>query len=461
MRLARQWLLLLCPAALCAGPAHFARVAEFAGGAQVQVHAYDAWQPAVRNLPLLESSRVATPAASHLQLDLDEGSSLRLVGDSLAELSDYAQLSTGQRVTLISLDHGTAYFSGQPRETDSLGIAVPGAQILLRRAARLRFVLTDAATEIAILDGVVRFSTPTAELELRQGQFVTLNPSAKSRFHLFREIPELPSDSWRDTRSAELELAGNWVHSEDFGLIWKPKVADGWSPFRQGEWRWYSELGFTWVAAEPWGWKPYHSGRWLRHPKLGWVWSPGDSDAFKPGEVYWMVSKSFAAWGPLAPGEHWDGRSPARQYAALTTALAPFTAGQVELRPAADLPKPKDLLAAASFIKALPSPPFDPDGLDPARSPLRSAGTKLLSFSAETVSIPGVSYTANPPADPPAPPPAVRRIPPPATPVAAPVPVPVAVAEPVEIYYPFPVYSGFVILNPPDHKKKPAPNAAH
>jgi len=52
-----------------------------------------------------------------VEIELDDGSAWRLGPDSLGEISDYTRLSTGQRITLLSLDHGTAYFSGEPRAT--------------------------------------------------------------------------------------------------------------------------------------------------------------------------------------------------------------------------------------------------------------------------------------------------------------------------------------------------------
>src|SRR5256885_13058864 len=64
----------------------------------------DPWSAAERNLTLAEATWLRTGAASRLEVELDDGSALRLGPDSLIELSDYARLSTGQRVTVLSLD---------------------------------------------------------------------------------------------------------------------------------------------------------------------------------------------------------------------------------------------------------------------------------------------------------------------------------------------------------------------
>jgi len=107
------WLLL--PAALIAAQARYARLGEFEGTVEVQLSAAGQWMPAERNLPLPESAWLRTGAASRLEIELDEGSAWRLGPDSQGEISDYSRLSIGQRVTLLSLDHGLAYFTGSRR----------------------------------------------------------------------------------------------------------------------------------------------------------------------------------------------------------------------------------------------------------------------------------------------------------------------------------------------------------
>jgi len=483
MRLRPIPLLMLLTGALWAAPVRFARVGEMEGAPEIQVHAADSWRLAQRNAPALEGSRIRTEDASRIEIEMDDGSALRLTGGALAEMSDYTKLSTGQRISLLSIDHGIVYFTGRPGVHDSLGVAVPGAQVTLRRASRIRLEVGESWSQISVLEGLVRFSTPSAELEIRGGQMARVEPGNTSRFSLFREIPQLESDDWSRKRdvaeeqshsgrnlpevrygAADLDQAGSWLQTDDSGLVWKPKPTEGWLPFQNGEWRWYEELGYTWIAAEPWGWVPYHHGRWLLHPSLGWVWSPGTSPVFKPGEVYWMRANGLALWGPLAPEETWTGAGPPRQFAALHTAIARFNAGTREFAPSADIIKPKDLLTAAAFTVALPSPPFIAARLDATRPALRSVGTRLVSFAAPEVEIRGATFEPRPAAVPPstvaAPPP-----PPPTRTVVVEKPVYVEVPEPVEIYYPVPVYSGVVVLNPQDaaparKKARPHDNSA-
>jgi len=451
----RSLAMLLLPAALFAGEPRYARLGEFEGPVEVQLQAADAWMPAERNLPLPELAWIRTGPAARVEIELDDGGVWRLGPDSQGELSDYARLSTGQRVTLLSLDHGLAYFSGKPGANDSMSLAVPGAQAIVARAARLRLEAQGDWSRVSVVEGSARFSSPAAEIELPQGLCARVESGNRERFLLDRKIPAADLDRWSEDRDklmvpaaaqqrvlahyglADLDAAGIWVQTEQFGAVWKPKAADGWAPFQKGRWRWYDTLGYTWVSDEPWGWLPYHYGRWALSETLGWVWAPPMSQVFKPGDVFWLQGANFAGWGPLAPGEQWTPAAPPEFFANANITFAPLALDARTIDPAGFTDRPEKPLASAAFVVALPSPLFPPGRLDAVRPILQAGSTRLKPV------LPGVSYGSDlePPVQPepgpePAPCrplPAVLVLPPPEAPaadpgvVAYPVPVPVGI----------------------------------
>src|ERR1700761_8505634 len=268
-----RWLWLLVPAVLCAAPARWARVGDFDGLVEVQLSPADQWIPAERNLPLPQSAWIRTGAASRVEIELDEGSVWRLGPESQGGLADYAQHSTGQRVTLLTLDHGLAYFSGSSSGQDSLVLVVPGAQVAVTKPARLRFEAADSATQLAVLQGIARFSSPAAEIDVAQGQTSRVEPAPPGRFFLYRDVAPIDLDRWSAAHDktaatvsglhvaqrygfADLDAAGQWVETEDLGTVWQPRAAEGWTPYRHGHWRWLDGLGYAWVSGESWGWLP-------------------------------------------------------------------------------------------------------------------------------------------------------------------------------------------------------------
>jgi len=449
------WLLL--PAALIAAQARYARLGEFEGTVEVQLSAAGQWMPAERNLPLPESAWLRTGAASRLEIELDEGSAWRLGPDSQGEISDYSRLSIGQRVTLLSLDHGLAYFTGQPEGKDALMLAVPGAQVTLLRGAHVRLEAQESWSQISVIEGVVRFSSPTAEIDLREGQTTRVEPANPARFFLNKEVPAMESDRWSEARDkalamspsaghvieryglVDLDAAGEWTQTEDLGAVWKPKTPQGWAPYQNGRWRWYDTLGYTWVSDDQWGWLPYHYGRWTRMENLGWVWVPAKTAVFKPGDVYWLRGAKLAGWGPLAPGEDWRLPELPLQYLNVNTTFAAFQQDAVVIDPAGFTGRPKEPLQVAAFAPALPSPALPASRLDATRPELRAGSTRVAPV------LDGVTFRSTPAPtivvmNPPPPPPVVLITPPPDPPDPE--------AQPIAVAYPVPVYTG-IVLNPP------------
>jgi len=478
----RPLALLLVPVALFAAPARFARLGEFDGKVEAQLHPADAWMAAQRNLPLPELSWVRTGDASKVEIELDEGSAWRLGPGSQGEISDYSRLSTGQRVTLLSLDHGLAYFTGQPEGKDALTLAVPGAQITLKQGSRLRLEAQEAWSQIAVIEGTVRFSSPAAEIDLHEGQTVRVEPANPARFFLYREITPVNLDRWSEDRDKalaapvsaryvlerygvlDLDLNGEWIHTEDLGTVWKPKAPEGWVPYRNGRWLWYDALGYTWVSDDPWGWLTDHHGRWLQRAGIGWIWAPSQSNVFKPGEVFWLMGAKFAGWGPLAPGEQWTPATRPQQFLNANTTYARFQQDARLIDPAGFNERPKDPLGAAAFALALPSPAFPAERLDAVRPTLRAGSTRVapvlsgVTYQNEPVGEPsgdGVTVVQNAGgADPPL---VVVNQPPDLPPLQPP-------TSP-DVYYPASIYTGIIVVNPPERSdgptfRKPNPTQA-
>src|ERR1019366_7146718 len=458
-------LLLVVPAALIAGQARYGRLGEFEGKVEVQLRAGDAWSAGERNLPLVESAWLRTGASSRLEIELDEGSAWRLGPESQVEISDYARLSTGQRITVLSLDHGVAYFTGEPGAADTLTLAVPGAQVTLLRGARVRLQADAAVSRISVMEGVVRLSCPAAEIDVREGQTVRVEPAGAARFEFDREVPAMELDRWNEDRDkalaaasssashlaqrygvADLDGAGTWVQT-DLGAVWKPKVAEGWAPFQNGRWRWFDALGYTWVSDEAWGWIPYHHGRWTRQGDLGWVWVPASSTVFKPGDVYWLYNTKLAAWGPLGPGEDWLPPAPPQQFLNVNTTYADFHQDARVIDPLGFQNRPKDPLSVAYFALALPSPACPAARLEATRPVLRVGSTRLQAV------IPRTTFPDTPELPPPPPPEVTDMAPDPGRDPGpwGPPPDPGPPGPPMQVIYPAPSYTGIVVLNPPEH----------
>jgi hypothetical protein len=165
---------------------------------------------------------------------------------------------------------------------------------------------------------------------------------------------------------------------------------------------------------------------------------------FKPGEVFWMRGNRLAGWGPLAPGEQWTPSAQPQQFANTNITWAAFQQEAAVIDPAGFTARPAEPLLAAAFAYAMPSPTFIASRLDAVRPTLRVGSTRVVPV------IPGVTFqtdaslettqTQLPPPPAQEPPPPVFTGPPPEPP-----------PPPVDVIYPVPVYTGVIVVNPPEH----------
>jgi hypothetical protein len=252
---------------------------------------------------------------------------------------------------------------------------------------------------------------------------------------------------------ADLDGAGEWLNT-DVGPVWKPKIAEGWAPFQKGRWRWYDTLGYTWVSDETWGWVPYHYGRWTRKNDLGWVWAPPAKPVFKPGDVYWLYGRQLAGWGPLAPGEDWQPSAAPQQFLNVNTTYASLATDARVIDPVGFSARPKEPLGVATFALALPSPAFLASRLEAVRPALRVGATKPIVPVVPGTGFQDADLTQAPPPPPPQqmPPAVVTNPADDGPPVVQPGPVDSGPpGPPMQVIYPVPVYTGIVVINPPDH----------
>ena len=148
----------------------------------------------------------------------------------------------------------------------------------------------------------------------------------------------------------------------------------------------------------------------------------------------------------------------------VNTTYANFQQDARAIDPAGFKSRPKEPLAVAVFALALPSPAFPASRLDATRPVLGVGATRWQAV------IPGTTFPDTtevpPPAPPPMPPavvtnPASDDAPPMVSPGPPPDPDPGPPGPPMQVIYPVPLYTGIVVLNPPEHPaySRPNPNA--
>jgi hypothetical protein len=301
------------------------RISLIEGDVQVRTEDTGEWVPASINMPLTDGDRLWVPEEGRTELQLRDGSFLRLDEHSALEI-----LTVEKDSFQFYLTEGRSYANFRGLKGTLLQIDTPDSSIRVYDRSNFRIeTRQDGYTDISVYGGVVYAENRDGETTVDEGNTLSLGAGT------YAELSPLgPIDEWerwnrdRDRRLAErrapsrylpdelqaysgdFEENGRWVRVRGYGYVWTPTVhvSVGWAPYRVGRWVWIGG-DYVWVSYEPWGWAPYHYGRWAFISAIGWCWVPPARGAvyWGPGFVGWVRTPTYVSWVPLAPGETYYG----------------------------------------------------------------------------------------------------------------------------------------------------------
>jgi hypothetical protein len=319
-------LLLLVPAYAFPAYAGWMRISLMEGDVQVKTPEAGDWGLASINGPLQEGDQVWVPDGGRVELQLNDGTYIRLDQNSALQI-----LSVDRDSSQFYLSQGHAYVYYEAPGGGVIQVDTPDASIHAFDRAIFRIDIPDEYTDVAVYKGYVDAENKVGMTRLNAGQMLSIGQDTNGEV-----APMGPPDDWEEWNkmrnetilavkgqsarylpsalraySYDFDSYGRWVQVPEYGYCWTPTIAAGavWSPYREGRWIWRGG-DYVWVAYEPWGWAPYHYGRWAFVARVGWCWVPPAAGEvyWGPGYVGWVRTADYVAWVPLAPREIYYGR---------------------------------------------------------------------------------------------------------------------------------------------------------
>ena len=320
-------LLFVASTAMADSRARIVRLSLVEGDVQLDQRTGQGYDRAVMNMPVVEGLRLWTRGGDSLaEVELEDGSTIRLTPETIVEFEELGLRSSGDRVTSVELQEGTAYFDINQKDHD-FRVTFGGQQLSLAKSARFRLRVDRSDVKLAVYKGEVDVRTGATEVEVRKNETLTLDLSDPGRYMLAKGLHEDSYDEWDKERAeyrtsytsaayssysgyspyysygvSDLQYYGSYFNAPGYGWMWRPRhVWAGWNPFLDGAWAWYPGFGYMWVSAYPWGWIPYRYGSWYFVPTHGWCWRPGTTwNRWAPVTVVHRAPSGWAAPRPPA-----------------------------------------------------------------------------------------------------------------------------------------------------------------
>ena len=316
--------LLLIPASVFADDLGLARLSLIDGDVQVLIQDSTDWTEAAINLPLNERDRLWVADDSKAELQIQGGvyarADDRTSMDILTITSDSSQ---------FYLDQGHVYINNRRGGVKIVQVDTPLTSLRsYDNSIMMVDVTEDGTTEVSVLKGYVYAESRAGATRVSAGNTLTLrgedsaelapisSPDAWEQWNIDRDRK---LTAWSESSrylpdelheySSDFDDNGHWDYVSDYGYVWIPStIAADWAPYTYGSWVWIRG-SYVWIDYDPWGWAPCHYGRWVFVTTRGWCWVPPVAGAayWGPGYVGWIVTPTYVAWVPLAPGEVYYG----------------------------------------------------------------------------------------------------------------------------------------------------------
>jgi hypothetical protein len=305
---------------------------------EVRIDHGDGYESATMNVPITEHNWLQTRSDGWAEVQLEDGSLIRLAPDTVIAFTDLRRLSSGETVTTVDLDQGEAEFKIAKRNENKFQVTVKNKSIVLDHSSWFRVTSTNAdPLEIAVWKGevAVRDAESGGEVAVKKNETFALDPTDVAQYALDKGAEADQLDDWSKQRddalstyasashgafqspyqygTVDLNYYGNYFDAPGYGMVWQPNGVNlGWDPFMNGYWILSPGFGYTWVSSYPWGWLPFRYGNWVYVNNRGWCWAPGGWTRWNTGPRWVNAPPGFRPPAPPANGTVVVGGSPGR-----------------------------------------------------------------------------------------------------------------------------------------------------
>jgi hypothetical protein len=323
---------------LAQSQARIVRLSMVDGSVELDRAAGQGFGRAIQNMPITQGMRLRTGSGSNAEVEFENGSSLRLIGNTSVSFGRLSLGSDGAKLTAVNVEEGTAYFNIKKQSRDDFAVSFAGRELRMTDSSHVRVDVSESSAEVAMFKGEAELAGDQ-NVRLKKDETLSFDRGGDAQIaqsDVSNGVTEEPSDDWDQQRAddlakyerqqqqltsspydygmSDLGQYGNYYNDASYGWVWRPYgMSYAWDPFNNGGWFWYPGFGYTWVSSYPWGWTPFRYGRWVFIPSYGWAWQPGYWNNWWTGPVIVNAPATFIVPRPPHYRDHhvaWVGTPP-------------------------------------------------------------------------------------------------------------------------------------------------------
>ncbi len=296
------------------------RLSDMSGDVQIDRNSGHGFEKAIMNMPITQGVRLRTGSNGRAEVEFENGSVVRLVGNSTIGFTALSLRGQGQRVSEIQIGEGTVYVDYRHKGDDDFKVMMGSEGVELNnKDARFRVQLEGGQAQLAVFKGELQVQGTPELAKVKKNETLRFDLNNNSNVELAKNIMPLGSDDYNQQREQYLQMAsnksygspyaygysdlnryGSFFNLPGYGMVWQPiGMSMAWDPYSNGYWSMYPGYGYMWVSGYPWGWMPYRYGNWAFASGAGWVWVPGGWNQWNTGINVYNAPTTWRA--PVVP----------------------------------------------------------------------------------------------------------------------------------------------------------------
>ena len=147
------------------------------GDVQIDRNTGIGWEQAINNMPLPSGTRIYAAENSNAEIELEDGSSIRIAGPGEVALLQLSQSVDGTPVDRVEIDSGRVYINAVLAARADFRIRDrSGSSFIVTQPSRLRLQVDEQAASLAVMEGEVEALDASGYSLIRGGESYNYTP---------------------------------------------------------------------------------------------------------------------------------------------------------------------------------------------------------------------------------------------------------------------------------------------
>src|SRR3954470_14069847 len=196
--------LLITPQSFADSYARIVRLSDIDGNVEVDRATGQGFEKALLNMPITQGVRLKTGLSGRAEVEFENGSVIRLVGDTAVDFTQLSLRTNGDHLNEIQIENGVVYVDYRHKGGDEFRVSMANRPFDLTKDVRFRMQVNGGEAELAVFKGELEIQGAAQSAKVKKNETFTLDLNDGSKYSLAKGITPLNTDDYQQEREQYL-----------------------------------------------------------------------------------------------------------------------------------------------------------------------------------------------------------------------------------------------------------------